>query len=69
MSTAENIRTMQAFLGYFNPAEATRMAQGGGARFGGKGETSGAERRISSPAHMLMGTPTTTTVAIEAMPD
>jgi hypothetical protein len=44
MSTAENIRTMQAFLGYFNPAEATRMAQGGGARFGGKGETSGAER-------------------------
>ena len=44
MSTAENNRTMQAFLGYFNPAQATRMAQGGGARFGGQGVTSGAER-------------------------
>ena len=44
MSTAENIQTMQAFLGYFDPAEATRMAQGGGAQFGGEGETSGVER-------------------------
>lgn len=44
MSTAENNRTMQAFLGYFDPAQAKRMAQGGGARFGGEGETSGAER-------------------------
>jgi hypothetical protein len=44
MSTAENIQTMQAFLGYFNPAEAKCMAQGGGARFGGEGETAGAER-------------------------
>jgi hypothetical protein len=44
MSTAENIQTMQAFLGYFNPAEARRMAQGGGAQFSGKGKATGGER-------------------------
>jgi predicted ester cyclase len=28
MPLAENIQTMQAFLGYFNPAKAEQMAQG-----------------------------------------
>jgi len=28
MPVAENIQTMQAFLGYFNPAQAQRMARG-----------------------------------------
>ena len=28
MPIAENIQTMQAFLGYFNPAQAQRMARG-----------------------------------------
>jgi hypothetical protein len=28
MAIAENIQTMQAFLGYFNPAQAERMARG-----------------------------------------
>jgi len=39
MSIADNIQTMQAFLGYFNPAEAKRMAQGCGTRLAGGGET------------------------------
>jgi len=39
MSVAENIQTLQAFLGHFNPAQAERMAQGGGARLAGGGET------------------------------
>lgn len=39
MSVAENIQTMQAFLGHFNPAQAKRMAQGSGTRLAGDGET------------------------------
>jgi predicted SnoaL-like aldol condensation-catalyzing enzyme len=39
MAIADNIQTMQAFLGHFNPAQAERMAQGGGARLADDGET------------------------------
>jgi predicted SnoaL-like aldol condensation-catalyzing enzyme len=34
MPIAENIQTMQTFLGYFNPAQAERMAQGCGVQSG-----------------------------------
>jgi hypothetical protein len=44
MSIAENIQTMQTFLGYFNPAEAERMAQGCKARLVAGGETASVDQ-------------------------
>jgi predicted ester cyclase len=48
VSIAESIQTVQAFLGYFNPAEAKRMAQESGAQLAGEGETTKADP-VSAP--------------------
>ncbi len=39
MAIAENIQTMQAFIGYFNPAQAERIAQGCRVQARGKAES------------------------------
>lgn len=43
MPIAENIQTMQVFLGHFNPAEAERMAEGCRARLAGDVEPAGVD--------------------------
>jgi predicted ester cyclase len=43
---------MQAFLGYFDPAEATRMAQGGGTRFDGQGEAGSVDHVSAMKDHV-----------------
>jgi hypothetical protein len=45
VSTAETVQTLQAFLGYFNPAQAKRMAQGGGVRLAAEGAQMGPASR------------------------
>jgi predicted ester cyclase len=52
VSTAETLQTVQAFLGYFNPAEAKRMAQGGGARLAGDGEPTRVDH-VSGPRNRV----------------
>jgi predicted ester cyclase len=52
MSKAERIQALQAFLGYFNPAEAERMAQGGGAQLDAESEASRVDRVSALTDHV-----------------
>jgi predicted ester cyclase len=52
MPLAENIQTMQAFVGYFNPAKAEQMAQGCRAHVSGDEESPRVDHVASLQGHV-----------------